>query len=90
MRKWNRLSNNISFDKNTLRELTKARDYLCEYYEHKCYTSYNGKCPMTDYFCFEYPSLSSLFSRTSGMKKVNIIINHLIKSAKAVGYEVTE
>lgn len=76
-------------DKEKLEELSKAKRYLCEYYGYKCFTSDKGKCPMTKHDCYDFPTISSMFQRIN-IKNKNNVANHLIESAKDVGYEVTE
>ena len=72
---------NVNFN-----ELSKAKDCLCEYYGRKCFTSEHGKCPMTKYYCYEYPTVSYMLNKVNTSENSIKLINYLIESAEKVGY----
>ena len=80
------LKNKCLVNDINLTEVTNARNYLCEYYGRKCLTSEHGKCPMTKYFCYEYPTVSYMLSKISNRENGIKLINYLMKSAKELGY----
>ena len=72
--------------KTELNKLSKARNCLCEYYNKKCFTSENGKCPMTKYYCYDYPTISAMYGSFSNRTVANKAIDYLTKHAEKLGY----
>ena len=59
-------------------EEAAAKEKLCAKYAPKCIT---GGCPLAKYFCFDAPSLASLYNRSNPKERrsIKLILEQAIK-----------
>lgn len=74
----------------SVKELEKMRKFLCEHNNHKCLTNPNGKCPMSKYYCYDFPTLQALFSQGLNGRGKEEFVNLLSSTVMSIGYELKD